>query len=149
MRWVTAVMPNNDRQLLDKVKYYWLTESSIAARRPEARLYVAAPGGGAGLFPPVRHPDARQWRRRSARQSAMSATSAVASHEPASATITSARRPVAAPGTSAANVRTRVRSDSWVAMIALSMELRPRDTVATVSCGLLGRSYEIEHKLPK
>src|SRR5437016_5216901 len=69
MRWVTAVMPNNDRQLLDKVKYYWLTESSITARRPEARLYVAAPGGGAGLFPPVRHPGARRRRRRSAGQS--------------------------------------------------------------------------------
>ena len=56
------------------------------------------------------------------RQPAMSATSAVASVEPASATITSPSRPAVAPGTSAASVGTKARSDSWVAMIALSME---------------------------
>ncbi len=56
------------------------------------------------------------------RQPAMSATSAVASREPASATTTSAIRPAVAPGTSAASVGTSVRSDSWVAMMAVSME---------------------------
>ncbi len=59
------------------------------------------------------------------RQPAISATSAVASREPASATITSPSRPAVAPGTSAASVGTRARSDSWVAMMALSMEPRP------------------------
>ena len=59
------------------------------------------------------------------RQPAMSATSAVASREPASATITSPSRPAVAPGTSAASVGTSARSDSWVAMIALSMEPEP------------------------
>jgi hypothetical protein len=38
---------------------------------------------------------------------------------------TSARSPVAAPGTSAAKVGTKERSDSWVEMIALSMEQQP------------------------
>ncbi len=56
------------------------------------------------------------------RQPATSATSAVASREPASATITSPSRPSVAPGTSAASVGTRVRSNSWVAMMTLSME---------------------------
>ena len=62
------------------------------------------------------------------RQPAMSATSAVASREPASATITSPSRPAVAPGTSAASVGTSVRSDSWVAMMTLSMEPQGRWT---------------------
>ena len=55
------------------------------------------------------------------RQPAISATSAVASLEPASATTTSRSRPVATAGTNADNVGTNMRSDSCVAMIALNM----------------------------
>src|SRR6185437_8530791 len=73
----------------------------------------------------------------------MSATSAVASFEEASATTTSANRPLAAAGTSAERVGTRVRSDSLVAMIALSMEPWPLYTVATISCGVPRLPHEI------
>ena len=52
-----------------------------------------------------------------------------------------------APGTSAASVGTSVRSDSWVAMIALSIEVfwNPgRVTgLSTISCGLWAQPYEI------
>lgn len=57
----------------------------------------------------------------SKRQPAISATSAVASREPASATTTSASRPEAAAGTSAESVGTRLRSEFRVEMIALSI----------------------------
>jgi hypothetical protein len=77
------------------------------------------------------------------RQPATSATSAVASREPASATITSPSRPAVAPGTSAASVGTKARSDSWVEMIALSMEPRPGDKASTISCGICRTRHEI------
>ena len=70
------------------------------------------------------------------RQPAMSATSAVASREPASAMTTSANRPAAAAGTSAERVSTKLRSEFCVEMIALNMELSPVNTVATISCGV-------------
>ena len=53
------------------------------------------------------------------RQPATSATAAVPSREPASATITSLTIPAMAPGTSAASVGSSGRSDSFVAMITL------------------------------
>jgi len=54
-------------------------------------------------------------------QPAISATAAVSSLEPPSATTTSPSSPEVAPGTSAASVGTSVRSDSRVAMIALNI----------------------------
>ncbi len=64
------------------------------------------------------------------RQPATSATSLVASFDPASATMTSLTSPLTAPGTSADRVGTKRRSNSWVAMIAVSMERGIRLCVA-------------------
>src|SRR5215468_6477872 len=83
------------------------------------------------------------------RQPAISATSAVASREFASAMTTSASSPVAAAGTSADRVGTSVRSDSWVEMIALSMELQPRLPVATISGGRVRPPHEIKRRPDK
>ena len=55
------------------------------------------------------------------RQPATSATPAVSSREPPSATITSRTIPAVAPGTSAASVGTSGRSESLVGMITLNM----------------------------
>ncbi|MGC2436372.1 MAG: hypothetical protein WA478_06695, partial [Pseudolabrys sp.] len=57
--------------------------------------------------------------------------------------------PVAAAGTSAAKVGTRERSDSWVEMIALNMELQPPVSVATISGGPGRPPYEMEVRPPK
>ena len=67
------------------------------------------------------------------RQPAISAISSVSSPEPASATITSDKRPAVAPGTRAASVRTSARSDSCVSMIALSMEPSALEYRCTIS----------------
>src|SRR5262249_29553437 len=78
------------------------------------------------------------------RQPASSAISAVASRDAPSATTTAVRKPVAAAGTSEANVGTSNRSDSWVAMIAVSMEPRPLCTGGTISCGSAFFGHEIK-----
>jgi len=56
-------------------------------------------------------------------QPAMSATVAVSSVDPPSATKTSLTTPAVAPGTKAARVRTNARSESSVAMMTLSIPL--------------------------
>jgi hypothetical protein len=48
-----------------------------------------------------------------------------------------------APGTSAAKVGTSARSDSWVEMIALSMEPGSCGSGYTISCGICRPRYEI------
>ena len=85
------------------------------SRPQEQKPWRARPGGG-GLEPPaeraVRHEEIA---------AGDSATAAVSSREPPSATSTSLIRPAVAPGTSAPRVGTNARSESWVAMMTLSI----------------------------